>query len=113
MLDSICRGRSIPFLHVLQPTLHDPGSKVATAEEIEKGTLHPRWHEGVVLGYPMLRQAGAELAREGVPFLDLSMLFSDRTDTIYFDGCHFGQKGNELLARRIAAAILETYPDAR
>jgi hypothetical protein len=106
----ICRGRGILYLHFLQPTLHDKGSKTLTPTEIERGGLIDTWRHGVEIGYPLMRQRGAELEKAGVNFIDLSMMFKDRTDDIYFDGCHFAVDGNLMLAERIAKELLKRLP---
>ncbi|MCK6448429.1 MAG: hypothetical protein L6Q99_18725 [Planctomycetes bacterium] len=104
---SACRARGIRFLHVLQPTLHDEGSKPLTDDERKNGTAHVSWMEGAKKGYPLLRAGGAELARRGVPFLDASRIFADVEQTLYYDNCHFGDEGNRLLAEAIAKRLLE------
>lgn len=103
---SVCRARGIRFLHVLQPTLHDEGSKPLTDEERENGLAHVEWMEGAKKGYPLLRTAGAELARRGVPFLDASRLFENATQTLYYDNCHFGDEGNRMLGEAIGQRLV-------
>ncbi len=104
-IDALCRARGIAFLHVLQPTLHDEGSKPLTAEERRTGTASDEWIEGVRSGYPLLRAAGEGLRRSGVAFVDLSMIFRDISEPVYFDACHFNEAGNAILAREIGAAV--------
>jgi hypothetical protein len=106
-LDAVCRARSIRYLHVLQPTLHDEGSKPLTELELQSSTCDDSWTEGVAFAYPRMRELGAELRRAGVTFLDGSGTFAGVHETLYTDACHFGPAGNALLARRIAAEILE------
>jgi len=103
---ALCAERGIAYVHVLQPTLHDEGSKPATQEELRVGTMLDTWREGVRAGYPLLREAGEELRAQGVDFLDLSRAFSDVEQSVYYDGCHFDDRGNEILAERIAEAVL-------
>ncbi|HTF88107.1 MAG TPA: hypothetical protein VK843_06825 [Planctomycetota bacterium] len=103
---AICSTRGIAYLHVLQPTLHDEGSKVLTELEIKNDNADASWIEGVKAGYPKLRAAGLELQKAGVNFLDASMIFRDVGDTLYFDACHFRTQGNELLALAVAPALL-------
>lgn len=107
---SICEQRGIFYLHVLQPTLHDPGAKVATKKELEVGGIPDTWKRGVVLGYPRLRALGAELARDGENFVDASDVFRDVERTLYIDNCHFREDGNVILADRIAEEFLKKYP---
>jgi len=97
-LGAMCKARGIPYLHVLQPTLWDPGAKPMTPAEIEAGTARPDWREGIEHGYPRLRAAGAELRRRGVAFYDASQLFASTTESIYTDCCHYVPAGSERLA---------------
>ncbi|HVS08279.1 MAG TPA: hypothetical protein VMS76_00300 [Planctomycetota bacterium] len=101
-----CAERGIDYVHVLQPTLHDQGSKPVTEEELRTGGVLESWSEGVRSGYPLLRKVGEELREEGVDFLDLSRAFSGVEESLYYDGCHFGDRGNEILAERIAEGVL-------
>jgi hypothetical protein len=110
-MHAMCAARGIHYLHVLQPTLHDEGSKVPTEKELAVGLIDPHWKAGVVDGYPLLRKAAGRLQAQGIAFLDASRLFVDVKKTLYFDACHFGQEGNDLLADAIATMLLRTYPD--
>jgi len=109
-LDALCDARGITYLHVLQPTLHDVGSKPLTAEEIETGAAADVWVRAARLGYPLLRAAGEELAARGIAFLDASMIFADTRETLYYDACHFSPEGHERFAEAIAPALLEALP---
>lgn len=105
-LAAICAARSIRYMHVLQPTLHDTGSKTPTETEIAKGRLRNEWIKAVQVGYPKLREVGAQLAEAGIFFFDASKVFESATQTLYEDGCHFSVEGNEILARAMADAFL-------
>ena len=105
-LHAALESRGVAYLHVLQPTLHDEGSKPLTDQERATGGAIDEWIEGVRDGYPLLREAGARLAAGGVPFLDASLVFRDRPGTIYVDSCHFRHLGNGILAEAIAAHLL-------
>lgn len=109
----ICRARGILYLHFLQPTLHDKGSKTLTKKEIEQGGMLETWKRGVELGYPMMRAKGEELKKLDVNFIDLSLIFKDRTDDIYFDACHFAGAGNDILAQHIAKELLARLPSGK
>ncbi len=55
----------------------------------------------------MLRERGADLGAPGVRFRDLTMIFQPYDEPIYTDDCcHFGRRGNEIVARAIAQEIL-------
>jgi hypothetical protein len=107
---AICEARGIFYLHVLQPTLHDPGAKTATDEEKRVGGINDAWLRGVLLTYPLLRARGTELAAGGEHFVDATGVFRDVTNTIYVDNCHFREDGNRILADRIADELLARYP---
>lgn len=110
-LQAVCDARSIYYVHVLQPTLHDEGSKrVVTDDEVRTGRPSAGWEQAVDAGYSQLREGGARIAGEGVNFLDATYVFLDVEDTLYYDACHFSVEGNELLADRIAAHMLATLP---
>jgi hypothetical protein len=106
-LKGICAARGIDFLEVLQPTLHDEGSKPLTEKERANGGAGAEWIEGVKLVYPELRAAGARLAQRGVAFFDASGVFREHPEDIYVDVCHFREHGNEILAEAIAQAFRE------
>ena len=110
MSRAICESQGMFYMHVLQPTLHDPGAKPATSEELANGKAPDTWMEGVELGYPRLRKAGADLAQEGEHFLDASGVFRGIERTIYIDSCHFVGDGNRILADAIADELLRSYP---
>jgi len=109
-LHAACRAQGIAYLHVLQPTLHDPGSKTWTAEEDDTSYAHEAWIEGVHLGYPLLREEGARLAERGVAFADLSRIFAEVEPTLYYDACHFRAPGHRLIAGQLAARLLTLLP---
>jgi lysophospholipase L1-like esterase len=92
---------------VLQPTLHDKGSKPLTPQELAADNAHQSWIEAVGPGYPMLRAAGASLRAAQVNFFDASMIFKDTPQTLYFDACHFRAPGVVMLAEQIAPRFLE------
>lgn len=109
-LQAICDERGIVCLHALQPTLHDPGAKRATPQELQVGAIGETWRTGVEIGYPLLREAGASLASEGVAFADASRLFAEVDDTLYIDACHFDWEGQKILGAWLGERLLERLP---
>jgi len=112
MLFSISKGRGIPYLHVLQPTLQDVvprPSKPLSPEEQEIAATQigtwAAWAEGVKKLYPRMRERADALREGGVAFEDLSYLFASTPGTIYYDICHYNQRGNEMLARAIVQRL--------
>jgi len=110
-LDALCRVHDIPFLHVLQPTLHDEGMKPVTEAERTRGNAKPSWLEGARLGYPVLRANAPRIEAAGVHFLDGSDTFKDYAETTYYDSCHFRGEGMEMFARRVAEGVLAILPE--
>src|SRR5690606_30828242 len=109
-LAAICADRDIPYIHVLQPTLHDAGSKPLTAGEVATGAAVRHWREGTRAGYPLLRAAGEELAARGVHFYDASRIFADVEETLYYDACHFNERGSSLLVDALTADLRREHP---
>jgi len=101
-MHQLCEARGIRYVHVLQPTMHDKGSKVLTEDERRVGIGDARLHPAVVRGYPLLRRALAELRELGVEAIDACNTFEDVEQTVYVDSCHFTQEGNAILGFNIA-----------
>jgi hypothetical protein len=112
-LQRMCAARGIYYLHALQPTLIDPGSKPPSPEEQALPVSAQGWKPGVRYGYPLLRQLGAGLAEHGVAFVDLTSAFESVTESLYFDECHVLPPGNRILSERIADAFLARMPAPR
>ncbi|MCP3917358.1 MAG: hypothetical protein GY711_17565 [bacterium] len=110
-LHAICSARDVFYLHVLQPTLHDEGSKSLSQEEIDCSNVRDSWRRGARDGYPLLREAGDTLRASGVAFEDASRVFRDVSESLYYDACHFNRAGNLLLAERVADAFLLYAPE--
>jgi hypothetical protein len=105
-MQALCAARGITYLHVLQPTLHDKGSKPLTANEIANGAADPDWVEGVARLYGPMRAEGKRLADLGIHFCDASGVFRDHPEDVYYDVCHFKEHGNAILAAAISDALL-------
>ncbi|MBW2419425.1 MAG: hypothetical protein JRH19_12820 [Deltaproteobacteria bacterium] len=108
LIDAVCRAAGIPYVHVLQPNQYVEGSKQLSEQE-----LRVAWRPETYLarttrrGYGGLRREGRVLAQAGVSFYDFTMIFEDRSGDIYVDSCcHFGPRGNGILARELAPILL-------
>ncbi|MBK7644267.1 MAG: hypothetical protein IPJ19_14695 [Planctomycetes bacterium] len=109
-LHGMCAEHGIDYLHVLQPTLHDTGSKTLTEREQAGSSAGEEWIAGVHAVYPRLREAGARLEQRGIAFYDASLVFQEHTEDIYVDLCHFREHGNEIFAEAIAREFLARLP---
>jgi hypothetical protein len=112
-IHDMCRGRSILYVHVLQPSQLDAGSKRLTDQEIAHGRANETWVEGARLGYPWLRKMGAQLKADGVHFIDCTQIFAGETGDIYYDCVHFAEEGNRILAKRIAQELLAHWDEVK
>ena len=105
----LCAGMGIEYYHFLQPNQYDPGSKPLSSEERRNFFRedHP-YRPGVIEGYPLLREVGVELRRQGVEFYDTSRIFTDTEETLYVDDCcHYNWKGLGIFVQHIMKAIKE------
>ena len=103
----LCAGAGIVYHHFLQPNQYVPGSKPMGAAEkaLAFQANHP-YRGAVERGYPLMQEAGRELARQGVAFTDLVPLFAAAPQPIYSDACcHVNQDGNDALGRRIGTEL--------
>ncbi len=108
-LNAICKARGVQYLHALQPTLWDEGAKPVVRREL-KFPGPAEFRRAVALGYPKLREAIPKLEAAGVSMLDLSMNFSEVHEPLYFDYCHFREKGANLLVEDLAGGVLRLLP---
>lgn len=107
-MDQLCRANDIRYYHFLQPNQYAPNSKPLSGQERRDAFRndHP-YRNGAKKGYPLLVQEGKRLHQAGVRFVDLTGIFDDRAETLYIDDCcHFNEFGNELVAERVAVAML-------
>jgi hypothetical protein len=94
-MDALCRARGIVYLHALQPTLLDTGSKPLTPHEQELFARESVWKQPTATGYPELRKHGERLRERGVEFVDASLAFADVKEELYYDHCHFVEAGSQ------------------
>ena len=112
-LHRLCQANDILYLHLLQPNQYVAGSKpMGRAERSRAYNPDQPYKPGAEQGYPLLIDAGRELARTGVWFLDLTGIFSTVEQPVYIDDCcHYNIEGYQLIGRRVAGEILDRYGD--
>ncbi len=96
------------FLAVLQPVLL-PRMKISASQaerEMVKRFLNSYSRAGYYVPYidSFYKRAVAD-AREYQWFHDMSGLFENNGETLYYDSCHYNDGGNRLIARRLAEII--------
>jgi hypothetical protein len=106
-LGRLCAANGIRYYHFLQPNLLIAGSKPLTTPEAQMARdRDQRYRPGVEEAYPLMIKEGRDLRAQGERFTDLTQIFAAHPEGIYVDLCHVNQTGNDLLADRIAEAIL-------
>lgn len=110
---ALCEARGIAYLHVLQPTLYDLGSKPLSPGEQATADEFHFWRPPVRRHYATLRERGARLRARGVEFLDASHVFAGVERELYYDQCHFVVEGNVLLWSFIEPKVVELLARAR
>ncbi|MBM3464132.1 MAG: hypothetical protein FJX76_18710 [Armatimonadetes bacterium] len=100
---ALCAASGAQYVHCLQPTRYL--NKRLTEEERRAAPNGPG--RVVAAGYPELRQRGLAMRAAGLPFHDLTGMFSEEPRAIYRDECHCNQIGQDALARAVARAVLE------
>ena len=98
-MHDVAIANNIKYYHFLQPNQYVEGSKPMTEEEKKIAFIegHP-YAEGAKLGYPHLISEGVKLHDSAVAFYDLTKMFVDNSEILYFDACcHFNTKGYDYI----------------
>jgi hypothetical protein len=113
-MDAMCRANGIAYFHFLQPNQYIPDSKPMGPAEKEVALFQSDnygYKIAVQKGYPNLVLNGRKLERDGINFVDLTMLFKNVDEPVYEDDCcHVNKRGNDLIALKIAATIASSRP---
>jgi hypothetical protein len=107
----ICEANNIAYFHFLQPNQYVPLSKPFSEAErvIAFNEKSPPKHP-VEVGYPLLQESGKRLSERGVIFSDLTMIFKNAQQPIYYDSwCHFNADGYKLISEYISKIIVDNY----
>ena len=107
---NLCKANGIRYFHLLQPNQYVKGRKRLTDKEklLAIGGPEFPYRQGAEQGYPHLIAAGKNLKQVGLPFTDFTDIFKNEQGTIYKDNCcHFNERGNKILAARIARLLTE------
>ncbi len=95
------------YFHFLQPNQYVAGSKPMSAAELKRA-FNPTspYRPWIVKGYPLLQSEGAALKAGGEDFLNLTDIFKNHPEPLYFDACcHLNPNGSQIMARRIVEFI--------
>ncbi|MEJ2084699.1 MAG: hypothetical protein P8Y44_03350 [Acidobacteriota bacterium] len=106
-LERLCSANGIRYYHVLQPNQYLAGSKSFSERERRIAVRDDSRYAPIVeQAYPLLIEAGEELADSGVRFFDATRVFADVDEMVYRDPCcHYNAVGNTILGSAIAEFI--------
>ncbi|MCH7600786.1 MAG: hypothetical protein IH973_13610 [Myxococcales bacterium] len=110
LMHHVLEGVGSTYFHVLQPNQYVAGSKLLTDSEkkIAFDMNHP-YAPIATRGYPYLFEASRQIVESGVLFYDATQIFRDVAVDVYQDSCcHFNRFGKELVARSIAAWVMDS-----
>ncbi len=107
-----CLELDIEYYHFLQPNQYVTGSKPMS--DVEKSIAfsdRSLYGKAAAEGYPYLIEQGKALQTQGVPYHDLTMLFSQTRKDLYIDDCcHLNMPGYTLVAQEIFNTIANSHP---
>jgi hypothetical protein len=114
-LERICAANGIRYFHFLQPNQYFPESKPMNDQELEVAFLENHIYKaGVEEGYPQLRSSGDLLAKEGVNYTDLTMIFKNHPEPLYSDRCcHLNPQGYAIVARTVGNKVVQSLKTSR
>ncbi len=109
LMKSLCDARGILYLHFLQPNQYFDTGRSLTDEEKRIAFMEDHaYRQGVVEGYPLLREEAASLLAAGVRFNDLTSIYDGVGETLYIDTCcHTNREGYEIIAGVVSKQIIE------
>lgn len=109
-MNAICRASDITFFSVLQP-LNGLGNRDLTESDkiilsVIKKTLATDNYSVFDFINEYYSKINRELRQEKY-FRDFTKIFDEQTGQIFFDTCHFSDKGQELVAQALFEMITE------
>ena len=110
LLSRLAATAGADYYHFLQPNQYIPNSKPLSLEE-RRYYYNPEHSRSTDYAntYPLLVQFGQELQQQGVHYSDLTSIFNDHPETLYYDACcHLNRRGLELLAAAMVQSLAPT-----
>ena len=105
-MHALAAARGTRYFHFLQPNQYVEGSKPMTAAERAIAIGEGPYAKIVKTNYGLLQNLGKDLARRGVDFVDLTLLFKDNRAVLYGDNCcHVNSAGADIVAAAIGKAV--------
>lgn len=111
-LERMCRlakGYGIAVVMVSQPELFQRADPVPPEEQKLRASAEPGSAEYARAVYPIYVGVAKEVATaEGVRYVDCSHPFDGLGEAVFMDEVHLNERGNALIAERLAPVIAET-----
>ena len=96
------RMRDSHYLFVLQPSLYTTGKELSPRESARLNRQNRAYFQHAS---QEIRDRMGSLREEGFSFLDLTPVFDEVKEDVFLDNVHPGDRGNELIARRLAETV--------
>ncbi|MDA8016171.1 MAG: hypothetical protein MPN21_01885 [Thermoanaerobaculia bacterium] len=111
----LARAAGAVSVHVLQPNQYFPTGRTFSQSEREVAVAEwSPYAELIPAGYELLAERAIGVSAEGIPIAILYDLFDDLEPQAYVDDCcHYTEAGNELLARSVAALLVQALDDVQ
>ena len=107
LMHDLLAARGVAYLHVLQPNQYFTKRTFSPAEARVALNENQPFKRVVEMGYPALKRATESLAAREELF-DATTAFDSEAAAVYEDDCcHYNDRGNAVLAERVARRILE------
>lgn len=108
LMHDMLTARGAVYVHVLQPNQYWTRRRFSAGEAAVALSDASPYKNSVAEAYPVLLAAAkADLAPNGVAFVDATGVFDSEPAAVYMDNCcHYTRVGNQRLAEFIAASIL-------
>jgi hypothetical protein len=110
-MNAIAAARRIDTTFVLQPM--PERDKPLTPDERARIDKYRDMVDLRMTAYPRLRNAAGVLASEGIDCVDFRGVFADEKSAVYTDHIHFEDRGCAIVAKRLAAHMLERWESLR
>ena len=94
--------RDSPYLFVLQPSLYTTGKELSPRESARLNRQSQAYFQHAS---QEIRDRVGSLREKGLLFLDLTPVFDEVEQDVFLDNVHPGDRGNELIARRLAETV--------
>lgn len=115
LMQAVSREHGFPYLHLLQPNQYVPDSrKMFDSVELSLRLDNEHYKKTIPIWYPKLQALGESLRQDGIAFIDLTRIYYDIKEVVYYDNCcHFTPFARDLLATEVARQVGKAIENQR